>query len=198
MALRPVSDLVVRWSVHNQPTWTCSRPLDKLSPVAAPESIVMVAPPATSYGSHDLVKSRGGAIGPSSFTGIAARMGLRLTARQAPLQVVSWCDRFEVERGAKRHRVHGLYDPSLHRIELFGCVDSAADNDLVRVLAHELAHASGIRDEGGASDAAKRAVNALEQRNISRIASELRAQARWRPAVAAPDSNLDCPLSMGP
>jgi len=125
-------------------------------------------------------------------------MGLRLKSSKKPLQVVAWCDQFEVDRGAVRHRVHGLYDPSLHRIELFGCVDSAADDDLVRVLAHELAHASGILDEGSATDSANRAVSALEQRNISKIASELRAQARWRPTVAAPGSNLDCPLSMGP
>jgi hypothetical protein len=117
---------------------------------------------------------------PDRPAGLLAELGLQLLVRAKPL----------IARG---RRIHGLWSPSLRRIELHGVGErDRSDEDLVRTFAHELAHALEQRGGGpspGAETFASRFaaefVSELDAQVIGRCASALRALATPLPASCA-------------
>jgi hypothetical protein len=96
-------------------------------------------------------------------------------------------------------RVHGVWDPVLRRVELYGCDAARSDEELVRTLGHELWHLMAVtrqRVTRRAGVAAQQAEERLAGRfatawvrhlgadGVRRCAAALRAQAVDGPATA--------------
>lgn len=125
----------------------------------------------------------------------ASRLGMSAPVG-GPVTLVVWEDRLEAPAAGGVRRVRGLFEPGSRRIELFGCAE-AGDAELAYVLAHELAHAAGLKEERSAEAAGRRAIEQASPATLRAIADGLRALARPR-RVSLPNLlNVDCPLSLG-
>lgn len=115
----------------------------------------------------------------------------------ADLGLLVWRDGLDTPAGRRPRRVRGAYDPTLNRIELFGCTPATSDDDLVRLLLHELAHAAGIRSEQLAARSAQRTLDRLVPVGVAALAGTLRSMAQSRPQPSELSPGLCCPLSIG-
>ncbi len=111
--------------------------------------------------------------------GALARCGIALRLARAVLR-------------ARGKDVYGAWDPSLGRIELFGCDESRSDVDLVATLGHELYHAmvaaraettgQGRRVAHGTDEAAQQFADewlkTLGKSRVRTCAAALRAKAK--------------------
>jgi hypothetical protein len=131
---------------------------------------------------------------------------LRMLASPVPLlrfaedrtRVIAWSDPWTTYATRAGQRcIHGLFDPTLRRIELFGCNAQCSDRDLTHALLHELAHAGGIRREAGANEFARSCLERLGPRSARQVAQAIRSVAQPRSAVAHRPDRF-CPLSIGP
>jgi hypothetical protein len=104
---------------------------------------------------------------------LAAADDLLAALPENGVTVVAWRDAWQV--GARR--VMGAWDPVLRRIELFD-VALRSPEQLVRTLAHEMAHMAGIDDEAAAGASADRVVARLTPAQVARASAALTAAAR--------------------